>query len=131
MLDPVPMMSNRVARDLWVAALRSDKYQQTTGALRNEVGYCCLGVLCEVAIEAGVEIDVGTTENGVTVYDGNVEHLPESVCKWAGITSNPVAIVDDESGDDDTMQIEREFVMLNDDDGWDFPAIANIVEAQL
>lgn len=33
----------------WVAALRSGRYKQGTGYLRdNEDLYCCLGVLCEV-----------------------------------------------------------------------------------
>ena len=32
----------------WVRALRSGKYEQATGALRNEDGFCCLGVLCDV-----------------------------------------------------------------------------------
>jgi hypothetical protein len=32
----------------WVSALRSGKYIQATGALRNEDGFCCLGVLCDV-----------------------------------------------------------------------------------
>lgn len=32
----------------WVRALRSGKYQQATGALRNEDGFCCLGVFCDV-----------------------------------------------------------------------------------
>jgi len=32
----------------WVRALRSGKYIQTSGALRTEDGYCCLGVLCDV-----------------------------------------------------------------------------------
>lgn len=34
--------------------LESGKYQQGTGRLVGEGKYCCLGVLCELAIEAGV-----------------------------------------------------------------------------
>lgn len=33
----------------WVEALRSGKFQQTNGALRDLDGYCCLGVACEVS----------------------------------------------------------------------------------
>lgn len=34
----------------WVAALRSEKYKQGIGLLRNRHDeYCCLGVLCELA----------------------------------------------------------------------------------
>lgn len=48
-------------KDRWVKALRSGKYKQVkeslraevydeeTGHYRDEIGYCCLGVLCEVA----------------------------------------------------------------------------------
>ena len=32
----------------WVSALRSGKYKQTKGALKDEHGFCCLGVLHEV-----------------------------------------------------------------------------------
>jgi hypothetical protein len=41
-------MIDKETKDAWVAALRSGKYKQTTGALRNDTGYCCLGVLAEV-----------------------------------------------------------------------------------
>ncbi len=32
----------------WVIALKSEKFKQANGVLKNELGYCCLGVLCEV-----------------------------------------------------------------------------------
>lgn len=35
---------------IWLAALRSGKYPQTTGKLQDEKGYCCLGVACELFI---------------------------------------------------------------------------------
>ena len=35
--------------DKWIAALESGKYPQTMGVLKNDEGYCCLGVLCTVA----------------------------------------------------------------------------------
>ncbi len=34
----------------WVEALRSGKYLQTTSALQDKQGYCCLGVACELFI---------------------------------------------------------------------------------
>ncbi len=37
-----------LTRKTWVEALRSEKYQQTTKVLRNEKGYCCLGVACDL-----------------------------------------------------------------------------------
>jgi hypothetical protein len=40
---------NRELRDKWVAALRSGEYKQARGWLSHKGGYCCLGVLCDVA----------------------------------------------------------------------------------
>lgn len=33
---------------LWVEALESGKYAQTTGCLQSRLGYCCLGVAAKV-----------------------------------------------------------------------------------
>ena len=47
----------------WVEALRSGGYEQTHGALRlpinegDEVGYCCLGVLCNLIDPDGWDHD--------------------------------------------------------------------------
>lgn len=32
----------------WLEALRSTRYAQGHGSLSNSLGYCCLGVLCDV-----------------------------------------------------------------------------------
>ena len=37
----------------WIKALRSGKYKQTQGDLRNFHGYCCLGVYCDVQAKEG------------------------------------------------------------------------------
>ena len=46
----------------WVEALRSGKYAQTKSHLRDEHGYCCLGVLCDLIApndwQSNVEDDV-------------------------------------------------------------------------
>lgn len=36
-------------KDKWVQALESGRYEQTTGRLRRNDQYCCLGVLLDVA----------------------------------------------------------------------------------
>jgi hypothetical protein len=45
-------------REAWQDALLSGLYNQTRGtlSLKDENGYCCLGVLCEVGIERGMPI---------------------------------------------------------------------------
>ena len=39
---------NKELKKRWVAALRSGEYQQTREYLQDEIGYCCLGVLCDL-----------------------------------------------------------------------------------
>lgn len=53
------MSVNRIVAQKWVDALRSGEFQQTTGKLGavaadGSRAYCCLGVLCEVAVADGV-----------------------------------------------------------------------------
>jgi len=33
----------------WINALRGGEYKQTRGELRDHLGYCCLGVLCDIS----------------------------------------------------------------------------------
>ena len=46
-------MMHKTLKKNWLKALRSRKYKQGQGRLRidgpEQVAYCCLGVLCEVA----------------------------------------------------------------------------------
>jgi hypothetical protein len=71
-------MKKRVKR-LWLKALRSGKYKQAQGMLKTTSGqdsrYCCLGVLCEVAVAQGV-IQTYCATNGL---------LPDAVEEWAGL----------------------------------------------
>jgi hypothetical protein len=43
------MVMNKKLKQKWITALKSGVYKQTTGKLKDNTGYCCLGVLCEVA----------------------------------------------------------------------------------
>ena len=54
---------NRENMMKWIDALRSGKYKQSKGNLcriidvkNDEYLYCCLGVLCETAIDCGVNV---------------------------------------------------------------------------
>ena len=42
----------------WLEALRSGKYEQTQGTLRDGDAFCCLGVLCDLT-GRGKWIDAG------------------------------------------------------------------------
>jgi hypothetical protein len=69
--------------ELWIKALESGKYKQIRRQLANKDGYCCLGVLCELAIENGVEVsrkfDKDKKDKDVIRFDSNGAFLPESV----------------------------------------------------
>src|SRR5688572_27057198 len=66
------MFDTKFAREYWVPALRSGKYKQGKSCLKSSVGYCCLGVLCDVHPDVEFE-----TEDGMNyaIYDGVVGDL--------------------------------------------------------
>lgn len=41
-------MKPATLRQRWIKALRSGKYTQTRRTLKDQDGFCCLGVLCDV-----------------------------------------------------------------------------------
>lgn len=113
-------------KGLLLDALKSGEYEKTVGMLKrhkddNTVGYCCLGVLSDVASKQGVcgEFKRATDAAGyveswynlpeeATDYYGNsyVEYntafLPGSVSKWSGLdsdTQNTLADINDNSED--------------------------------
>lgn len=74
---------------IWTDALRSGDYTQTSNILTRayEDGTqdsCCLGVLCEEAIKAGVPLDRKVTGE-VVYYDKDAHTLPMAVREWAGL----------------------------------------------
>lgn len=77
-------------RAMWTAALRSGAYQQGISRLRSGDNYCCLGVLCDLAVQAGI----GRWRHTLDDFDAKGElvstALPWAVVDWAGLSySNP------------------------------------------
>jgi hypothetical protein len=65
----------------WVAALRSRKYKQTQGELHNSEGFCCLGVLCDLARKDGG--DDWTVDDGFNrLYQDEVGALPGAMADF-------------------------------------------------
>jgi hypothetical protein len=120
-------------RKVWVAALRSGEYRQTTGTLRaltgpDEFRFCCLGVACDVAAKAGVgEWDENSDEfiviAGDTRYAEEGE-LPAPVRDWLGLYDNSGSY--QYGAEYDTTSL----ITNNDSDGWDFEAIAKLIESE-
>jgi len=118
---------NQEIKERWVRALRSGEYKQGNEYLHSGDAYCCLGVLCELAVDAGVTKPV--TNHGLTVsYYGVDEnesavHLPPEVMKWAGLSYN--------TGDAVTINKYRRVLAGHNDAGISFEEIADAIEAQL
>src|SRR5687767_1246645 len=89
-------------KEQWVTALRSGEYDQGKGQLSASGTYCCLGVLCELAVKAGVTKRFSPADaryptqlvsygQGDGYDDGTVSYLPTEVAEWAGLhDTNPV-----------------------------------------
>jgi len=122
-------MSLNVAAQKWVEALRSGKYQQGRIQLviqetewnkdagrfvpTGEKSFCCLGVLCEVAVQEGV----------IPSFDEGQCYLPEEVQKWARLKT-PQGMFKDKGEDSSVSDV------LNDRDRVSFVEIANVIESE-
>lgn len=115
---------NPKVKEKWVAALRSGKFKQARSALRVEsedgVGYCCLGVLCEVHRQSTKRKGWSRGEE----YMGESAFLPEQVAKWAGLEI-------DNDGDVKPPKCHKTLAQLNDGSGKNFDYIAGIIERNL
>ena len=119
---------NPEIRTRWVAALRSGDYKQGWGWLRSGSDeYCCLGVLCELAVEDGViappsysETSDGHSSDAYS-YGGKQATPPEPVLEWAGLEHLTI------SNEGRTTSLIR----ANDILQWKFDRIADVIEEQL
>jgi hypothetical protein len=70
----------------WVKALRSGKYKQGEGRLKQKDTFCCLGVLCDLyRKETGEPWE--KDEYGSETMLNEESFLPPTVKRWAGIRS--------------------------------------------
>jgi hypothetical protein len=101
----------------WLEALRSGKYDQGTGQLRDGNCFCCLGILCDIFSPSGWYITDGIYEwvhgEGLDEsHEGGV--LPRNFRVRCGIYGH----------------IEARLIEMNDS-GKPFTQIADYIEAQL
>jgi hypothetical protein len=69
----------------WIEALRSGNYTQGFGKLRDGNKFCCLGVLCELAVADGIVSR--STNDDIHEYTGFIDGdslLPDKVLEWIG-----------------------------------------------
>lgn len=120
------MSVNEEAVRAWVRNLRSGEFSQTESLLRDDTGYCCLGVACETfrrVTGGGVWEDLGHFFFFVTPQGAREEQtLPDAVQDWLGVDSCDPMVP---RTDDDQMALTE----LNDCYGWDFSRIAAAIES--
>lgn len=76
---------------IWLDALRSGDYTQTRGALRNDFGYCSLGILCDLSKLSSWDKDIYETHK--YSYLGQVNYLPIQVGDWAEMNKKEISAV--------------------------------------
>ena len=111
---------NKEIADKVVKELRNGNNKQGKGSLRNfEDEFCCLGVMCMIAVEEGIikkprkNTKTGEYEFGEDKKTGT---LPQAVVEWAGVKSAYVAIPDGGT------------LMSLNDSGKTFEEIADVIE---
>lgn len=132
----------------WLRRLRSGEYPQTRrGVLRAGGGYCCLGVLCDIAVCQGIARWDGFSCRAGGAY---TMVLPAPLCSWAAgkkeeilepytVDSREAAGLFPRGSPQHTFLTQRvvgvpDEVMLsvlNDSGLFDFEDIARVIEALL
>jgi hypothetical protein len=110
----------------WARALKSGKFKQTKGALCDQNGHCCLGVLVELYHK---EYDTTWNQKSHLMegdqrakgFKGCVLTLPGVVMEWAGIR--------DEEGSffEDGTRASSSLARMNDMEGKTFPELADVI----
>jgi len=144
-------------RAAWVEALRSGEYQQGQDALHKVTGngslFCCLGVLCDLAVKAGITAakpyeDVPADKRFWMVSGDQILYregsspddelwrgdvLPKEVARWAdvdpeGTLANVQEVVARYEGIEPMHVAVESLVGMNDDACASFDEIADAIE---
>lgn len=104
---------NQEIKKRWVEELRSGKHVQGRGQLRDHEGrVCALGVLCEMAIEDGVQIE-RRHDHYESMPSGECFEVcpPVEVVRWADLTPRISGLV-----------------ASRNDDGYSLAELASLIE---
>ncbi len=116
---------NKKVKEKWLKALRSRKYSQCKGQLREEDDngntYCCLGVLCDIYNPKGWGKEFHNSDT----------NLPQKVVKWAGLESDDPVLSAKEANNPDAEEYAGCASYLNDTKGKKFHEIAKFIERNL
>lgn len=107
----------------WLKALRSGEYKQITGTLKKGVGFCCLGVACDLySKDKNIRWEIDANDNGNWIL-GTYADLPSEVSTWLGMG---------DFASDPLVKYKKEQVALtrlNDTEKLSFKQIADAIES--
>lgn len=116
--------------ELWASALESGEYKQGEGFLhtkeKNGDSFCCLGVLCDLAVKHGVIPEPVIDDEGTYKYGKrrtSSESLPPSVQRWAHTPADPEIV----RRTDTYGKHSIPFSILNDVHRFTFKKIAKLI----
>ena len=114
-------MMNPEIKKRWIEALNSDEYKQTKMCLKDSTGFCCLGVLTDLYIKEHSQEWKVIDMRDYYSFSGRSKTLPNCVGEWSGL----------ETDDPNFLKSSNERVylsQLNDDEGYSFKQIAQVIE---
>lgn len=111
----------------WADELESGRWKQGKGALNTaDKRHCCLGVLCEMAVAAGVrvkkrkatkaQLESDSLAGDYRSYAGALSTPPASVVRWAGMNDS-----------DGNPFINDEAIAEHNDQGASFKKLAKLI----
>lgn len=138
------IIEKRMVKVLWLEALKSGKYKQGKGRLCKGGGesgftHCCLGVLCELAVEHGI-VEKKVTYSygcGVAYFKAIGEDEPhwthkvllDEVTDWAGLSSNVGNFTDE--GNKITVFVGHTSLASLNDSADNFDKVIEVIESGL
>lgn len=126
-VEPDPDRMNPEVKAEWIQRLTSGEYKQGEAALKyrpphEKSAYCCLGVLCEMAVERGIIAAPVKNWADKYAFDDMVGVPSARVVQWAELPhENPVVLY---------QGANKSLAELNDT-GVPFPEIAKLIDEQL
>jgi hypothetical protein len=108
----------------FVAALRSGKYKQGSGRLKEKDCFCVYGVLCDLYLKKHNKRWVFSLSRFFAI-DSSL-YPPKEVLEWADLKEDQVldCVIDDEQREEDLMS-------LNDSHFFSFKILADLIQEQL
>jgi hypothetical protein len=115
----------RILIEKWIAALRSGKYKQARGIMKNADGFCCLGVACE--LHSGFKWMDALKDNSF-FYPPVWLQMDMGLCDSRDIDPNALLEICYEP---DWQTLAYYLAYANDTLEWDFDRIASWIEKSI